>query len=736
MSRWSRSLIIACVLLLAIGAFAQVRERKIDMMDFEKAEIPMVIKALANVTGANIVIGPDIKGEVTLKLRNVSTEEALKTITAMTGLAYGVMPNGTYVVNTKQKIAEQFIANMETMVLKLRVLSGNDVSGALAVTYKDIQVKTLPDNRIVLAGDPMRLLKAKAFIEEIDVAPMQDDPGQIPEQLQQIEVSYQIKAVVPWQARLYLEELYADRGLIISFAPNRPWEQPVTITTTTTSMKVGDDQKGGEKPSTTKVTVDRTSWESDHIILRGPSAVVHDALNSLKKIDTEVPMVEKRCSVSRIYSSQAIAYLLERFEKGGLSILTAPMTYGDIVGRGATTPEGSKASGIMAGTYVRRDADGNLNVAEPLGDFIIRGPEAVVKEAITALAAIDIGPERVERLVSLRYLEAGEAKKRLEEIYGKDGLSVLLAPSRRGTSKDAVEQETLTVSGEESAQETADKAPADVFELVLRGPDNVVARAVQLLDTLDSEPAQIAIRAEVVTINSTELTNLGIQWGGITRDGFTAGSVGTQFNEVQPPDPLQLGQFVRAPVNITATINALETQNKAKVINRPSTVVQNGRDALIHVGNELYYERLGGYDDGAPIYTIEIIRTGVTLRVRPLASSDGVITLEISTNVTEPPTFRRGISGADLPVVNGNTLSTVIQIRSGETLVIGGLKQDTQSETRQSVPVLSKIPLLGGLFKSKQNTPSQRELVIFVTPEILRALGLPAAAGTTTPAAQ
>jgi general secretion pathway protein D len=177
---------------------------------------------------------------------------------------------------------------------------------------------------------------------------------------------------------------------------------------------------------------------------------------------------------------------------------------------------------------------------------------------------------------------------------------------------------------------------------------------------------------------------------------------------------------------LDATLNLLETQNKAKVISTPRTVVQNGRQATIHVGQQYMYETVAAVPNGVPTYTTQTIDIGVTLQVQPKMSSDGVITLGITSVVSSLLGTTTGADGAQLPQVQETKSATTVQVHDGETLVIGGLKQDATSFTTTGVPFLMHLPLLGPLFQNKQSQPNDQELLILVTPESIKAL----AAGT------
>lgn len=724
-NRWYRFVLVGILLIAAIAGYALPGERKIDSLNFSNADITLVLKALADLGNTNIVIGPAVKGPITIKLTDVTVDEALQVITKQAGLSYG-MYNGAYVVNDPATIAS--LTPQAYEIVKLKALTAAEAISALGITFKDVQAKELPDHRLVISGDEKRLKAALIFIGEIDVMAPKADVTPINQGWETAEVIYKVKSVVAWQAKQYLEDLYGAQGLTVAFAPKQMWQEAAATRTALDSTPAPAAEKSANAtanaPAATPAAVATPAmkWESNELILRGAKPVVEQAIVSLAKVDVEVKLAEVRRSVKRVYASQAIVYLLEQFEAKGLTIVTAPMTFADVtgqVGEGtktlSMTEGGGKTSQI--GTVVRRDKDGKLNVSEPIGDFILRGPESVVKEADAVLPLIDVGPVRVEHLYSLRFLDTQDAKKRLDELFSADGLITTIGPGRRGETPNVVEntaQASVTASGGASSS-----AGVEIFDLVLRGPEEIVAQAEQMLAKLDAEPLQISVKAEIININSSEVNNLGVQWAGTDGKTATPNSVTAGLSEAQSGDPLQLGRIVRNPIALNVTLNALQSSNKAKIISRPSTVVQNGREALIHAGDKIFYEMLTSFSNGTPVYSQQSIDTGVTLKVRPLMSKDGIITLEMTTNVTQQPTFHKGVSGSDLPTISGVSTTNVVQVRPDETLVIGGLRQMSQQEVQQRVPFLSKIPLLGMLFKNKQTTPSETELLILVTPSVL-----------------
>ena len=722
------ALTLMLLVLLVSRAFTVAPSQIPLDFNFVNADIASVMKSLADAGHINIVVSPDVKGVISLKLNGVTVEQALQIITGMTGCSY-MLSNGVYLVTKTESVKNiEPLKPKESAIIKLKVAAPEDVITALSVAYLDVQVKSMADKRLIISGDPERVKSAKTFIDELDIVPV------VPVTLDRVEVMYQVKAVVPRQAKQYVEDLYRGQGLAVVFAPNHRWLDSVIAPTAPADTKAATPATGAKPDDLTSAapTPATTLWESDTLVLRGPKTIVDQAIASLQKIDINTPQAEQRVSVKRIFATHAISYLLEQYESHGLIIVSAPMTYSSTASGDKASTGGGNSGAI--GMRVTRDKDGKLNIHEPVGDFILMGGEDIVKQAEAALAKIDVGPERIERIHTLRFLNVGEAQVRLLELYAPEGLKATIAPGGNGStpgmasdggSVSSSSSSSSSSSGNSSSSSsTSGDTLLKVNDLVLCGPSDVVDRAEKLLDTLDVESPQIAIQVEIISIDSSETKTLGVDW---------PSSIGVNLKEVQSGDPLQLGRIIRDPVALNATINLLQTKNKAKIISRPSTVVQNGRQATIHVGEKVYYETLASISQNTPVYTTTEIDTGVTMQVLPQISRDGVITMGISSVVSVLNGFKKGPSNADLPQIEETNSATTVQIKDGQMLVIGGLKQNSTSVTKKSVPFLGNLPLIGSFFSSKTTTPDDKELIIIVTPRVVHPQPAPAATGSEAP---
>jgi type IV pilus assembly protein PilQ len=174
----------------------------------------------------------------------------------------------------------------------------------------------------------------------------------------------------------------------------------------------------------------------------------------------------------------------------------------------------------------------------------------------------------------------------------------------------------------------------------------------------------------------------------------------------------------RLPDDFFMIIRLLESQDKAKVLAQPSVVTLNGNKATINVNETQYFKVTTGNVLGSD-YSIRFqpITFGIKLDITPWISQGGQITAEIAPEVSNS-------DGANpdggYPNVSTRTISTTVRLNDGETIILGGLIKNTQSEVKKKVPLLGDIPLLGYLFRSTAKNQTKSNLVIYVTPHILK----------------
>jgi type IV pilus assembly protein PilQ len=171
------------------------------------------------------------------------------------------------------------------------------------------------------------------------------------------------------------------------------------------------------------------------------------------------------------------------------------------------------------------------------------------------------------------------------------------------------------------------------------------------------------------------------------------------------------------PDDFFAAIKFLESQDKAKVLAKPSIVTLNGNKASINVSETQYFKITTGstLQDNYSI-RFQPITFGIKLDITPWISQGGQITAEIAPEVSNSD----GANADGYPNVSSRTITTTVRLNDGETIVLGGLIKNSESESRKKIPLLGDIPLLGNLFRYSGKTRSKTNLVVYITPHIVR----------------
>lgn len=170
------------------------------------------------------------------------------------------------------------------------------------------------------------------------------------------------------------------------------------------------------------------------------------------------------------------------------------------------------------------------------------------------------------------------------------------------------------------------------------------------------------------------------------------------------------------PNDFILRLTALESENKAKVLAMPRITTINGNQASIKVTNTSYYQVSSVSPDGLPINDFRPINDGITLDITPFITQAGEITVDIKPEIkTSKLTSSSGPSD-----ISTRNLSTTLKLADGETIMLGGLIQNNKAKVREAVPILGSIPYLGYFFSYYKDIETTTELVVFVTPKILK----------------
>ena len=218
----------------------------------------------------------------------------------------------------------------------------------------------------------------------------------------------------------------------------------------------------------------------------------------------------------------------------------------------------------------------------------------------------------------------------------------------------------------------------------------------------------IAVSADIVEISGTIQKTRGFQWN--TFYDFTESSI---------KGIVKLGDFQRSTA-LSASLKLLETESKAQTLANPKIITKNGEQAVIDVGGDVpaVYATQGGQGTDFKSY-------GITLQVLPTIMTEahlrGYVDISLGVSVSAPDYSRTAVVNATtVPSFTRRSIETHVLLKSGETIVIGGLKRSNYNIAKNRVPVLGSLPLIGKLFTSTDILEEQSSLFLFVTFDIIK----------------
>ena len=250
---------------------------------------------------------------------------------------------------------------------------------------------------------------------------------------------------------------------------------------------------------------------------------------------------------------------------------------------------------------------------------------------------------------------------------------------------------------------------------------------------LDISPLQVLLEATIVEVELTGDLEYGTQWffrnndiDGKTGIGRLGNNVGGADAGLVGATPINaLGGFSYSLVDsggiVRAVLSALAQDDKMQVLSSPSLMVLDNHTASINVGDQVPVRTSESTNTGTSdlvTSTIQFVETGVTLQVAPRVSQNGNVVMDIYQNIRTANATTT--SAIDSPTIDQREVSTSVSVPSGDTIVLGGLIQDTNSDGNIGVPGLRNLPVLGPLFGTTTKSSERTELLVLITPTAIR----------------
>ncbi len=364
------------------------------------------------------------------------------------------------------------------------------------------------------------------------------------------------------------------------------------------------------------------------------------------------------------------------------------------------------------------------------------------------LAALDRAarPMPAPAVFRLSYVAVSDVLPMLKPLLSPDGTVVGTKESAKGIDASGASGGTSTGGG---GTDTGGNSYAGNDLLVVTDYAENVERVRQLIAAVDRRPQQVLVEATIMAATLSDQNSLGINLsflGGVdfdslltgggsqggllgssvlngsgTTSGSSTGSTATGGNGpfvakgyagfASGQGGLQVGVLHK---NLGVFISALENVSNTTILANPKVLALDKQSAKVHVGSSFGYQTTT-VTQTTSTQTVQFIETGTILSFRPFIGADGHVRMEI-----HPEDSTGGLNASNLPFTTTTEITTNVDVKDGNTIVIGGLFREQTDRARGQVPLLGSIPFVGALFRNQTDTSSRQEIIILLTPHVIK----------------
>ncbi|MEI7986117.1 MAG: type II and III secretion system protein [Armatimonadota bacterium] len=316
--------------------------------------------------------------------------------------------------------------------------------------------------------------------------------------------------------------------------------------------------------------------------------------------------------------------------------------------------------------------------------------------------------EAVKRIHTLKYQGAVQVVNALKEYFATLKVNVVALPNtllpNLGASGGA-----SGLSSSTSSSTATSTVESRAKQVLLTGPIAAVQDAILTLQLMDIPRKQVEITVTVHDVSNDALRDAGVTWdlGQTTLTEAVNGNA-------------NVGTFSRTGLSFVGTIHALEQASKAKLLASPNISVMDGELGSILIGEKRRFPVVTGTtSNGQFIYSTEEQNVGISLLVATDISEDGTVSLALNAQVSSILGFLQ-LNGGSYPQIATRETKSMLHLKDGQTMLMGGLLRDEEIVNLQKVPYLSQIPFFGELFKSRKTQKNASQLLISITPHIIK----------------
>jgi type II secretory pathway component GspD/PulD (secretin) len=654
---------------------------------------------IARLYGARIAVAPDVRGRVSASFDHRSLDEALAAVLAPIGATWS-RANRVVVVtlDTRAEPQPSGSPNPPT-VLSLQIIGAARAANVLRSLYPHDRIAVdASANAIVVVAPPADVAAMRTVIEGIDVR----DPAR------PVSEAVQLRSADPAAVAAQLRRIYPTAR--IAEAPNRTLlieAKPADLTQIKALVAALDTPLPTSAPSTAPVDAVRVTRAAPRDVARaianqfrgvrasvaGQSVVLGGAPDEVAKAKALVALIDQPASgvrYTQIYrlrfvEAKSVADLLSR-------------SFHDVA---ITIDAGLNALSVLATPAEQQ------RIADALGQLDASG--AGGGPPVQQAGSAEPGGGGAE-VISLRAAAPG--------LNG--------APSSSATDIAT----TVTQALQSQASDLRITVPPNSTQLVLTGSPYAIRLAKGLIDQLDVEQKLVVLDTEILEVDENAAKNLGLSLSTPVLSTTLNETTPNAFNGGTPPPFLNFQTLTRTPLAFGVNLNLLIQSGKGRVLADPRITTISGRTATIRAGDNIAILTTTGGGTGTVATTqLQTFQTGVTLDITPVVNAGNFITVALHPTVNSLSGVSNGI-----PQISTRDTQTTVAMREDQTLVIGGLIQDTLTTSSAKIPWLGDLPLIGKAFRNDSYTRQRNELIITVTPHVVSPDAAGAALGAGLPA--
>ena len=343
---------------------------------------------------------------------------------------------------------------------------------------------------------------------------------------------------------------------------------------------------------------------------------------------------------------------------------------------------------------------------------------------------------KIKRLIKLLDKEMPRGKEKIHVYYlenatAEDMAKVLQAlPSKQGAAPKGKKASPVL---SEKIKITADKATNSL--IIMADKDDYIVLE-EIIRKLDIPRAMVYIEALIMEVNTNKNFQLGTSWtalgktnidmkrsgfggsfnGGMTDGSTLSNSTGFSLGVIGGAIDIMVDGALKTLPNIGAAIQAFQTDADVNILSTPQILTTENEEATITVGENRPFQTKSAASNASETYSsYEYRDVGKTLKITPYISKDRMVRLKIDLLVSSAAEGQ-----GDRPITSKRTINTTVIVKDKNTVVIGGLIDDSYTDNRNKVPCLGDVPLLGAVFRSKTQTTVKTNLYIFLTPHVIQ----------------